>query len=143
MFAQLYFGPQNLRSKYLYIKNHLPAVYAPTFNKICKIFVHQTALTSLVKMLKSCPHLSQSSVELLLGQLHCACDSARVLMCQALAAIATQQPVLAEGMLGNLLDLFSVASHRTSEKQQELLVHNYYGEQLIDKLCYVKLCDNC
>lgn len=82
----------------------------------------KTALTSLVKMLKSCPHLSQSSVELLLGQLHCACDSARVLMCQALAAIATQQPVLAEGMLGNLLDLFSVASNRTSEKQQELLV---------------------
>ncbi|KAI7800044.1 integrator complex subunit 7 [Triplophysa rosa] len=82
----------------------------------------KTALTSLVKMLKSCPHLSKSSVELLLGQLHCACDSARVLVCQALAAIATQQPVLAEGMLGNLLDLFSVASHRTSEKQQELLV---------------------
>uniref|UniRef100_A0A671PY49 Integrator complex subunit 7 n=1 Tax=Sinocyclocheilus anshuiensis TaxID=1608454 RepID=A0A671PY49_9TELE len=80
------------------------------------------ALTSLVKMLKSCPHLSQSSVELLLAQLHCACDSARVLMCQALAAIATQQPVLAEGMLGDLLDLFRVASHRTSEKQQELLV---------------------
>uniref|UniRef100_A0A8C2IN31 Integrator complex subunit 7 n=1 Tax=Cyprinus carpio TaxID=7962 RepID=A0A8C2IN31_CYPCA len=82
----------------------------------------KTALTSLVKMLKSCPHLSQSSVELLLAQLHCACDSARVLMCQALAAIATQQPVLAEGMLGDLLDLFRVASHRTSEKQQELLV---------------------
>ncbi|XP_077077062.1 integrator complex subunit 7 [Siphateles boraxobius] len=82
----------------------------------------KTALTSLVKMLKSCPHLSQSSVDLLLGQLHCACDSARVLMCQALAAIATQQPVLAEGMLGDLLDLFRVASHRTSEKQQELLV---------------------
>ncbi|KAI2651744.1 Integrator complex subunit 7 [Labeo rohita] len=82
----------------------------------------KTALTSLVKMLKSCPHLSQSSVELLLAQLHCACDSARVLMCQALAAIATQQPVLAEGMLGDLLDIFRVASHRTSEKQQELLV---------------------
>ncbi|XP_059355051.1 integrator complex subunit 7 [Carassius carassius] len=82
----------------------------------------KTALTSLVKMLKSCPHVSPSSVELLLGQLHCACDSARVLVCQALAAIATQQPVLAEGMLGDLLDLFRVASHRTSEKQQELLV---------------------
>ncbi|XP_051501468.1 integrator complex subunit 7 [Myxocyprinus asiaticus] len=82
----------------------------------------KTALTSLVKMLKSCPHLSQSSVELLLGQLHCACDSARVHMCQALAAIAMQQPVLAEGMLGDLLDLFRVASHRASEKQQELLV---------------------
>ncbi len=79
-------------------------------------------LTSLVRMLKSCPHLSQSSVELLLAQLHCACDSALVLMCQALAAIATQQPVLAEGMLGDLLDLFRVASYRTSEKQQELLV---------------------
>ncbi|KTG05972.1 hypothetical protein cypCar_00014171 [Cyprinus carpio] len=64
----------------------------------------------------------KSSVVLLLAQLHCACDSARVLMCQALAAIATQQPVLAEGMLGDLLDLFRVASHRTSEKQQELLV---------------------
>ncbi|XP_021324028.1 integrator complex subunit 7 isoform X1 [Danio rerio] len=82
----------------------------------------KTALTSLVQMLKTCPHLSQSSVELLLRQLHCACDPARVLMCQALAAIATQQPVLVEGMLGDLLELFRVASHRTSEKQQELLV---------------------
>ncbi|TRY57952.1 hypothetical protein DNTS_009833 [Danionella cerebrum] len=82
----------------------------------------KTALSSLVKMLKSCPHLSQSSVDLLLGQLHCACDSARVFICQALSAIATQQPAMAEGMLGDLIELFRVASNRDSEKQQELLV---------------------
>lgn len=111
-------------------------VFGCIFN--CKIFLRQTALTSLVKMLKSCPHLSKSSVELLLGQLHCACDSARVLMCQALAAIATQQPVLGEGMLGNLLDLFSVAGHRTSEKQQELLVRNSYTLLDEEQLLYSK-----
>lgn len=54
----------------------------------------QMALTSLVQLLKSRPHLSQSAVEFLLCQLHLARDPSRVLMCHALAAIATQLPVL-------------------------------------------------
>uniref|UniRef100_A0A671VJP5 Integrator complex subunit 7 n=1 Tax=Sparus aurata TaxID=8175 RepID=A0A671VJP5_SPAAU len=82
----------------------------------------KTALTSLVKLLKSRPHLSQSAVEFLLGQLHLSCDSSRVLMCHALAAIATHLPVLGDGMLGDLVDLYRVASHSSTDKQQELLV---------------------
>uniref|UniRef100_A0A4W6F587 Integrator complex subunit 7 n=1 Tax=Lates calcarifer TaxID=8187 RepID=A0A4W6F587_LATCA len=82
----------------------------------------KTALTSLVKMLKSRPHLSQPAVEFLLGQLHLSCDSSRVLMCHALAAIATHLPVLGDGMLGDLVDLYRVASHSSTDKQQELLV---------------------
>ncbi|KAL4630563.1 integrator complex subunit 7 [Arapaima gigas] len=82
----------------------------------------KTALASLAKLLKSRPHLSQAAVEFLLCQLHSARDSARVLMCHALAAIAMQQPVLGEGMLGDLLDLYRVAGTSTSDKQQELLV---------------------
>ncbi|XP_030637805.1 integrator complex subunit 7 [Chanos chanos] len=80
------------------------------------------ALASLVKLLKSRPHLSQSSVEFLLAQLHCACDPARVLMCHALAAIATQLPILGEGMLGDLVDLYRMAGQSASARQQELLV---------------------
>uniref|UniRef100_A0A3Q4A8U3 Integrator complex subunit 7 n=1 Tax=Mola mola TaxID=94237 RepID=A0A3Q4A8U3_MOLML len=82
----------------------------------------KTALTSLVKLLKSRPHLSQSVVEFLLSQLHLSCDSSRVLMCHALAAIATHLPVLGDGMLGDLVDLYRVASHSSTDKQQELLV---------------------
>ncbi|KAG7222724.1 hypothetical protein INR49_026333 [Caranx melampygus] len=82
----------------------------------------KTALTSLVKMLKSRPHLSQSAVEFLLGQLHLSCDSSRVLMCHALAAIAAHLPVLGDSMLGDLVDLYTVASHSSTDKQQELLV---------------------
>uniref|UniRef100_A0A674EQX8 Integrator complex subunit 7 n=1 Tax=Salmo trutta TaxID=8032 RepID=A0A674EQX8_SALTR len=82
----------------------------------------KTALTSLVQLLKSRPHLSQSAVEFLLCQLHLARDPSRVLMCHALAAIATQLPVLGEGMLGDLVDLYRVASHSSTDKQQELLV---------------------
>uniref|UniRef100_A0A3Q3LV87 Integrator complex subunit 7 n=1 Tax=Labrus bergylta TaxID=56723 RepID=A0A3Q3LV87_9LABR len=82
----------------------------------------KTALTSLVKLLKSRPHLSQSAVEFLLGQLHLSCDSSRVLGCHALAAIATHLPVLGDGMLGDLVDLYRVASHSSTDKQQELLV---------------------
>ncbi|KAM8832429.1 integrator complex subunit 7 isoform 2-T2 [Spinachia spinachia] len=82
----------------------------------------KTALTSLVKLLKSRPHLSQSAVEFLLCQLHLSCDSSRVLMCHALAAIATHLPVLGDGMLGDLVDLYRVASHSSTDKQQELLV---------------------
>lgn len=86
------------------------------------LFSYQTALTSLVKLLKGRPHLSQSAVEFLLGQLHLACDPSRVLMCHALAAIATHLPVLGDGMLGDLVDLYRVASHSSTDKQQELLV---------------------
>lgn len=85
----------------------------------------QTALTSLVKLLKSRPHLSQSVVEFLLGQLHLSCDPSRVLMCHALAAIATHLPVLGDGMLGDLVDLYRVASHSSTDKQQELLVRDF------------------
>jgi len=45
-------------------------------------------------------------------------------MCHALAAIATQLPVLGEGMLGDLVDLFQVASHSSTGEQQELLVRD-------------------
>lgn len=43
-------------------------------------------------------------------------------MCHALAAIATHLPVLGDGMLGDLVDLYRVASHSSTDKQQELLV---------------------
>lgn len=78
----------------------------------------------MVQLLKSRPHLSQSAVEFLLCQLHLARDPSRVLMCHALAAIATQLPVLGEGMLGDLVDLYRVASHSSTDKQQELLVRD-------------------
>lgn len=90
----------------------------------------QTGLTSLVKLLKSRPHLSQAAVEFLLGQLHLSCDSSRVLMCHSLAAIATHLPVLGDGMLGDLVDLYRVASHSSTDKQQELLVSVSAGLRL-------------
>ncbi|XP_048107303.1 LOW QUALITY PROTEIN: integrator complex subunit 7 [Alosa alosa] len=79
-------------------------------------------LLSLVRMLKVRPHLAQVCVELLLCQLRSACDPARVHLCHALAAVASQLPVLGEGMLGDVVDLYRVAGHSSSEKQQELLV---------------------
>ncbi|XP_077567360.1 integrator complex subunit 7 [Stigmatopora nigra] len=82
----------------------------------------KTTLTSLVKLLKNRPHLSQSAVEFLLGQLHLSCDPSRVLMCNTLSAIATHLPVLGESMLGDLVDLYQVASQSSTDKQQELLV---------------------
>ncbi|RVE55696.1 hypothetical protein OJAV_G00228870 [Oryzias javanicus] len=82
----------------------------------------KTGLTSLVKLLKSRPHLSQAAVDFLLGQLHLSCDSSRILICHALAAIATHLPVLGDGMLGDLVDLYRVASHSSTGEQQELLV---------------------
>lgn len=94
-------------------------VLAITTVLLCRL---QTGLTSLVKLLKSRPHLSQPAVEFLLGQLHLSCDSSRVLMCHSLAAIATHLPVLGDGMLGDLVDLYKVASHSSTDKQQELLV---------------------
>ncbi|KAJ8355599.1 hypothetical protein SKAU_G00183930 [Synaphobranchus kaupii] len=82
----------------------------------------KTALTSLVRLLKGRPHLSQPAVEFLLCQLHGAREPARVLMCHALAAIAMQMPVLGESMLGDLMELYRVAGRSTSDRQQELLV---------------------
>ncbi|CAL1585592.1 unnamed protein product [Knipowitschia caucasica] len=81
----------------------------------------KTALTSLVRLLKERPELSQSAVEFLLGQLHVVCDWSRVSMCHALASIASHLPVLGESMMGDLLDLYR-ASHSATDKQQELLV---------------------
>ncbi|POI31491.1 hypothetical protein CIB84_004758, partial [Bambusicola thoracicus] len=66
-------------------------------------------LTCMVKLVKCRPHLSQSVVESLLTQLHSAQDAARILMCHCLAAIAMQLPVLADGMLGDLMELYKVS----------------------------------
>uniref|UniRef100_W5NHT9 Integrator complex subunit 7 n=1 Tax=Lepisosteus oculatus TaxID=7918 RepID=W5NHT9_LEPOC len=82
----------------------------------------KTALTCMVKLVKCRPHLSQSVVEFLLCQLHSAQDVARILMCHSLAAIAMQLPVLGEGMLGDLVDLYKVIGRSATDKQQELLV---------------------
>ncbi|XP_066562651.1 integrator complex subunit 7 [Amia ocellicauda] len=82
----------------------------------------KTALTCTVKLVKCRPHLSQSVVEFLLCQLHSAQDTARILMCHSLAAIAMQLPVLGQGMLGDLVDLYKVIGRSATDKQQELLV---------------------
>ncbi|XP_062429562.1 integrator complex subunit 7 isoform X2 [Rhea pennata] len=79
-------------------------------------------LTCMVKLVKCRPHLSQSVVESLLTQLHSAQDAARILMCHCLAAIAMQLPVLADGMLGDLMDLYKVIGRAATDKKQELLV---------------------
>ncbi|XP_006888026.1 PREDICTED: integrator complex subunit 7-like isoform X2 [Elephantulus edwardii] len=80
------------------------------------------ALNCMVKLAKGRPHLSQSVVETLLTQLHSAQDSARILMCHCLAAIAMQLPVLGDGMLGDLMELYKVIGRSSTDKQQELLV---------------------
>uniref|UniRef100_A0A803TFS5 Integrator complex subunit 7 n=1 Tax=Anolis carolinensis TaxID=28377 RepID=A0A803TFS5_ANOCA len=80
------------------------------------------ALTCMVKLAKCRPHLSQSIVESLLTQLHSTQDAARILICHCLAAIAMQLPVLGDGMLGDLMDLYKVIGRSASDKQQELLV---------------------
>ncbi|KAJ7422985.1 Integrator complex subunit 7 [Pitangus sulphuratus] len=79
-------------------------------------------LTCMVKLVKSRPHLSQSVVESLLTQLQSAQDSARILMCHCLAAIAMQLPVLADGILGDLMDLYKLIGQSATDKKQELLV---------------------
>lgn len=81
----------------------------------------------MVKLVKCRPHLSQSVVEFLLCQLHTAQDAARILMCHSLAAIAMQLPVLGEGMLGDLMDLYKVIGRSATDKQQELLVRRKNG----------------
>ncbi|XP_077619304.1 integrator complex subunit 7 [Crocuta crocuta] len=80
------------------------------------------ALNCMVKLAKGRPHLSQSVVETLLTQLHSAQDAARTLMCHCLAAIAMQLPVLGDGMLGDLMELYKVIGRSATNKQQELLV---------------------
>lgn len=80
------------------------------------------ALNCMVKLAKGRPHLSQSVVETLLTQLHSAQDAARILMCHCLAAIAMQLPVLGDGMLGDLMELYKVIGQSATDKQQELLV---------------------
>ncbi|XP_004387595.1 integrator complex subunit 7 [Trichechus manatus latirostris] len=80
------------------------------------------ALNCMVKLAKGRPHLSQSVVEALLTQLHSAQDAARILLCHCLAAIAMQLPVLGDGMLGDLVELYKVIGRSATDKQQELLV---------------------
>ncbi|XP_074078713.1 integrator complex subunit 7 [Macrotis lagotis] len=80
------------------------------------------ALTCMVKLAKCRPHLSQSVVESLLTQLHSAQDASRILMCHCLASIAMQLPVLGDGMLGDLMELYKVIGRSATDKQQELLV---------------------
>lgn len=80
------------------------------------------ALNCMVKLAKGRPHLSQSVVETLLIQLQSAQDTARILTCHCLAAIAMQLPVLGDGMLGDLVELYKVIGRSATDKQQELLV---------------------
>ncbi|EGW08350.1 Integrator complex subunit 7 [Cricetulus griseus] len=80
------------------------------------------ALNCMVKLAKGRPHLSRSVVDTLLTQLHSSQDTARVLMCHCLAAIAMQLPVLGDGMLGDLVELYKVIGRSATDKQQELLV---------------------
>ncbi|OBS69090.1 hypothetical protein A6R68_02372 [Neotoma lepida] len=80
------------------------------------------ALNCMVKLAKGRPHLSRSVVDTLLTQLHSSQDTARILMCHCLAAIAMQLPVLGDGMLGDLVELYKVIGRSATDKQQELLV---------------------
>ncbi|KAG8584348.1 hypothetical protein GDO81_008788 [Engystomops pustulosus] len=82
----------------------------------------KTALSCMVKLAKCRPYLSQSVVESLLTQLHSAQDSARIYLCHCLASVAMQLPVLGDGMLGDLVELYKVIGRSTTDKQQELLV---------------------
>lgn len=58
-------------------------------------------------------------------------------MCHSLAAIATHLPVLGDGMLGDLVDLYRVASHSSTDKQQELLVSDCVGSDFACVLNYI------
>lgn len=80
----------------------------------------------MVKLAKGRPHLSRSVVDTLLTQLHSSHDTARILMCHCLAAIAMQLPVLGDGMLGDLVELYKVIGRSATDKQQELLVKNRF-----------------
>lgn len=94
-------------------------------DSVLKPFMHlcpQTALSCMVKLAKCRPYLSQSVVESLLTQLHSAQDSARICLCHCLASVAMQLPVLGDGMLGDLVELYKVIGRSATDKQQELLV---------------------
>lgn len=80
------------------------------------------ALSCMVKLAKCRPYLSKSVVESLLTQLHSAQDTARIYLCHCLASVAMQLPVLRDGMLGDLVELYKVIGRSTTDKQQELLV---------------------
>ena len=84
----------------------------------------------MVKLAKGRPHLSQSVVETLLTQLRSAQDASRILMCHCLAAIAMQLPVLGDGMLGDLMELYKVIGRSATDKQQELLVRSHFLDLL-------------
>ncbi|XP_063469184.1 integrator complex subunit 7 isoform X7 [Symphalangus syndactylus] len=92
------------------------------------------ALNCMVKLAKGRPHLSQSVVETLLTQLHSAQDAARILMCHCLAAIAMQLPVLGDGMLGDLMELYKVIGRSATDKQQELLGNHDMAKELYQSL---------
>ena len=51
-------------------------------------------------------------------------------MCHCLAAIAMQLPVLGDGMLGDLVELYKVIGRSATDKQQELLVNSYFSNLL-------------
>ncbi|XP_014394296.1 PREDICTED: integrator complex subunit 7 [Myotis brandtii] len=97
------------------------------------------ALKCMVKLAKGRPHLSQSVVETLLTQLHSAQDAARILMCHCLAAIAMQLPVLGDGMLGDLMELYKVIGRSATDKQQELLAASTPLNPLSFQCEFVKL----
>ncbi|XP_055000364.1 integrator complex subunit 7 isoform X2 [Sorex araneus] len=82
----------------------------------------KVALNCMVKLATGRPHLGQSVVEALLMQLPAARPAACILMCHCLAAIAMKLPVLGEGLLGDLLELYKTIGRSASDKQQELLV---------------------
>lgn len=87
------------------------------------LFSLQSALSCMVKLAKGRPHLSRSVVDTLLTQLHNSQDAARILMCHCLAAIAMQLPVLGDGMLGDLVELYKVIGRSATDKQQELSLY--------------------
>lgn len=93
---------------------------------MCFLFGVQIALNCMVKLAKGRPHLSRSVVDTLLTQLHSSQDTARILMCHCLAAIAMQLPVLGDGMLGDLVELYKLIGRSATDKQQELLVRNCF-----------------
>ncbi|KAG9484610.1 hypothetical protein GDO78_010148 [Eleutherodactylus coqui] len=88
----------------------------------------KTALSCMVKLAKCRPYLSQSVVESLLTQLHSAQDSARIYLCHCLASVAMQLPVLGDGMLGDLVELYKVIGRSTTDKQELLGNHDMARE---------------
>uniref|UniRef100_A0ABK0LST9 Integrator complex subunit 7 n=1 Tax=Rattus norvegicus TaxID=10116 RepID=A0ABK0LST9_RAT len=94
----------------------------------------KSALSCMVKLAKGRPHLSRSVVDTLLTQLHSSQDAARILMCHCLAAIAMKLPVLGDGMLGDLVELYKVIGRSATDKQQELLGNHDMARELYQSL---------